>query len=131
MEYLSQALSSMTPPISAPATSVDPPAPVDIASTGKPVPADSPNEMLPPVVDAYGSFLPPAPLLRNGEDAGQAAAVETLRMDGCNLRHNVLEVLGEYHLALSTVSNRTAMAFPLDGRDRCVVMVVQGVKAHI
>ena len=45
-------------------------------------------------MDAYGSFLPPAPLLRSGEDSGKPSEVQTLRMDGCNLRHNVLEVLG-------------------------------------
>lgn len=48
------------------------------------------------LANAYGSFIPPAPLLREGEEAeaGKPSAVQTLRMDGCGLRANVLESLG-------------------------------------
>lgn len=45
--------------------------------------------------DYYGSFILPAPLLKDGENDGGAAAVQTLRMDGCGLKANVLESLGK------------------------------------
>ena len=44
---------------------------------------------------AYGSFMPPAPLLKEVEDEARPAAVQSLRMDGCALRANVMEALGE------------------------------------
>lgn len=47
--------------------------------------------------DFYGSFLPPAPLLKEGDGGGCAAAVQTLRMDGCGLKTTVLETLGVPH----------------------------------
>ena len=43
----------------------------------------------------YGSFVPPAPLLKDGDRDGWPAAVQTLRMDGCGLKANVLESLGQ------------------------------------
>lgn len=43
---------------------------------------------------AYGSFVPPAPLLRELDDDTQHASVQSLRMDGCGLKANVLESLG-------------------------------------
>ena len=98
-------------------------------SEDPPSPAAEPQVI---VVDAYGSFLPPAPLLRSSEDSGRPAAVQTLRMDGCNLRHNVLEVLGTYiapvpfHLSLSTAAEvmigaRRILSFSRAARvrDRC------------
>lgn len=45
--------------------------------------------------DSYGSFIPRAPLLKEAEDEARPAAVQSLRMDGCMLRANVLEALGE------------------------------------
>jgi len=44
---------------------------------------------------AYGSFIPPAPLLREADDETRPAAVQSLRMDGCGLKANVLESLGQ------------------------------------
>jgi hypothetical protein len=104
MEYFVQAFSTTTAspqtalagmPI-APATR-ETVSTADIASSGDiPRPSlDIDAQKQEESVDAYGSFLPPAPLLRNGEESGKPAAVQTLRMDECNLRHNVLEVLGE------------------------------------
>lgn len=46
-------------------------------------------------VDSYGSFIPPAPLLKEAENEATPAAVQSLRMDGCLLRANVLEALGK------------------------------------
>ena len=45
--------------------------------------------------DHYGSFIPSAPLLKHDLDKEDLAAVQTLRMDGCGLRANVLETLGK------------------------------------
>ncbi|WWC69798.1 uncharacterized protein I206_103741 [Kwoniella pini CBS 10737] len=45
--------------------------------------------------DAYGSFIPPAPLLKEHEESSTPAAVQTLRLDGCALRANVLETLAQ------------------------------------
>ena len=44
---------------------------------------------------SYGSFVPPAPLLKAGEDEAKPAAVQSLRMDGCGLKANVLETFGQ------------------------------------
>ncbi|CAD6576198.1 MAG: hypothetical protein TREMPRED_001605, partial [Tremellales sp. Tagirdzhanova-0007] len=45
--------------------------------------------------DHYGSFILPAPLLRDLDGDNQAAAVQTLRMDGCGLKATVLETLAQ------------------------------------
>ncbi|WRT66800.1 uncharacterized protein IL334_003763 [Kwoniella shivajii] len=48
-----------------------------------------------PVRDAYGSFIPPAPLLKEGDANRTSAVVQTLRLDGCGLKANVLETLAQ------------------------------------
>ncbi|WWC61497.1 uncharacterized protein I303_104081 [Kwoniella dejecticola CBS 10117] len=45
--------------------------------------------------DAYGSFIPPAPLLKEHEENSTPAAVQTLRLDGCGLRANVMEIVAQ------------------------------------
>ncbi|KAK8870050.1 hypothetical protein IAR55_000620 [Kwoniella newhampshirensis] len=45
--------------------------------------------------DAYGSFIPPAPLLKENDLTSTPAAVQTIRMDGCGLKANVLETLAQ------------------------------------
>ena len=44
-------------------------------------------------ISVYGSFIPPAPLLKSSEE-DVPASLQTLRMDGCVFRSNVLEALG-------------------------------------
>lgn len=44
--------------------------------------------------DCYGQFVPSAPLLKEKDGPELPAALQTLRMDGCGLRANVLEALG-------------------------------------
>ena len=44
---------------------------------------------------AYGSFILPAPLLREADDEAKPASIQSLRMDGCALKANVLESLGQ------------------------------------
>ena len=41
------------------------------------------------------SYVRPAPLLRETEGPEAPSALQTLRMDGCSLRPNSLEALGE------------------------------------
>ncbi|OCF72201.1 hypothetical protein I204_07466 [Kwoniella mangroviensis CBS 8886] len=48
-----------------------------------------------PSTDAYGSFIPPAPLLKENNQSSTPAAVQTLRLDGCGLRANVMETLAQ------------------------------------
>jgi protein phosphatase 1 regulatory subunit 37 len=43
---------------------------------------------------SYGSFGRYAPYLKEAEGSDAPSAVQTLRMDGCNLRAFVLEALG-------------------------------------
>ncbi|ORY32099.1 hypothetical protein BCR39DRAFT_524149 [Naematelia encephala] len=47
------------------------------------------------VGNAYGSFIRPAPLLKETDEGIVPAAVQTLRMDGCNLKGAVLESLAQ------------------------------------
>ena len=44
---------------------------------------------------SYGSFGRYAPYLKEAEGSDAPSAVQTLRMDGCNLRAFVLEALGQ------------------------------------
>jgi len=44
---------------------------------------------------SYGSFGRHAPYLKEAEGSDAPSAVQTLRMDGCNLRAFVLEALGK------------------------------------
>lgn len=44
---------------------------------------------------SYGSFGRYAPYLKEAEGSDAPSAVQTLRMDGCNLRAFVLEALGK------------------------------------
>jgi hypothetical protein len=44
--------------------------------------------------DCYGSFGRYAPYLKEAEASDAPSAVQTLRMDGCAFRANVLEALG-------------------------------------
>ncbi|WWC85158.1 uncharacterized protein L201_000015 [Kwoniella dendrophila CBS 6074] len=46
-------------------------------------------------INAYGSFIPPAPLLKENDENRTPAAVQTLRLDGCALRANVMETLAQ------------------------------------
>lgn len=50
--------------------------------------------------DCYGSFGRYAPYLKEAEAFDAPSAVQTLRMDGCALRANVLEALGGFLLSL-------------------------------
>jgi hypothetical protein len=45
---------------------------------------------------SYGSFGRQVPYLKDAEGSDAPSAVQTLRMDGCNLRAFVLEAFGEY-----------------------------------
>jgi protein phosphatase 1 regulatory subunit 37 len=45
---------------------------------------------------SYGSFGRYAPYLKEAEGSDAPSAVQTLRMDGCNLRAFVLEALGQF-----------------------------------
>ena len=47
---------------------------------------------------SYGSFGRYAPYLKEAEGSDASSAVQTLRMDGCNLRAFVLEALGQLSL---------------------------------
>ncbi|WVW83494.1 hypothetical protein I302_105515 [Kwoniella bestiolae CBS 10118] len=56
---------------------------------------DQPNDIQNVLIDAYGSFIPPAPLLKENDQSSTPAAVQTLRLDGCGLRANVMETLAQ------------------------------------
>lgn len=49
---------------------------------------------------SYGSFGRYAPYLKEAEGSDAPSAVQTLRMDGCNLRAFVLEAFGQSSLEI-------------------------------
>jgi hypothetical protein len=105
IDYLVQALNCTR--IRAPPTANghDPPV-SDTATSGEEVEAGAATDKS--ATDSaplsYGSLVPPAPLLKAGEDEAKPAAVQSLRMDGCGLKANVLETFGQPSVLLPMVS---------------------------
>jgi len=97
VEYLVQALNwTVVTPSSATMSSATGTVPEPEVKEDKPEPE---KEVEGPEVEerkaSYGSFGRYAPYLKEAEGSDAPSAVQTLRMDGCNLRALVLEALGE------------------------------------
>ena len=99
VEYLVQALNwTVVTPSSAPIT-VGP----DISKDGsaeKEKEKERPDTEVEERKQSYGSFGRYAPYLKEAEGSDAPSAVQTLRMDGCNLRALVLEALGQSRLTI-------------------------------
>jgi protein phosphatase 1 regulatory subunit 37 len=92
VEYLVQALNWTTVTPSS--------ASISAAPDSKDENGEKEKEVVDPEVgerkESYGSFGRYAPYLKEAEGSDAPSAVQTLRMDGCNLRAFVLEALGQF-----------------------------------
>jgi protein phosphatase 1 regulatory subunit 37 len=93
VEYLVQALNWTTVTPSS--------APISAAPDSKDENGEKEKEVVDPEAEerkeSYGSFGRYAPYLKEAEGSDAPSAIQTLRMDGCNLRAFVLEALGQFY----------------------------------
>jgi protein phosphatase 1 regulatory subunit 37 len=98
VEYLVQALNwtVATPSSAALSSSASGPAPEpEVKDEVEEPEPEKEEEQVEERKASYGSFGRYAPYLKEAEGSDAPSAVQTLRMDGCNLRAFVLEALGE------------------------------------
>lgn len=99
IDYLVQALTCT--PVAPPSASVS-----SMSTTQSNFHVDSIEKVDSPVEDDFHtederqrtSYVRPAPLLKESEGPEAPTALQTLRMDGCAFRANVLEALGEHRI---------------------------------
>ena len=98
MEYLVQALNwtVVTPSSASMSSSTSGPAPEPEVKDEVEAPEPEREEAVEERKASYGSFGRYAPYLKEAEGSDAPSAVQTLRMDGCNLRAFVLEALGQF-----------------------------------